>query len=353
MKDGMISAFGWCLLACGILSFDGALGAQESQELKATTSWNWSDAPTIRSRSLEVAVARQATEETQAAIQELWNDVSLAADSTLLDRTLRGLSLAAPDLQNWVSFALGDGPLPSEDLQASLETRLPLPWARTQVAAGVGIALARGGFYDEAAVGLDPLEVADTVDPAMTLFHRAIARQQLVRRDDAISDLKRLLEREEELNRRYREVGKLMLVDLESLEVDSLDEVARLMNDIRRRQELHHSGTRVLKEEEDVIAKLDKMIEELEKQRQQQQQQASSNLAPSAPAQESSLKLGSAPGEVDSKPQGSGADWGNLPAKERAAAMAELAKELPSHYRELIEEYFRKLADESEGGETP
>jgi acyl-CoA reductase-like NAD-dependent aldehyde dehydrogenase len=58
------------------------------------------------------------------------------------------------------------------------------------------------------------------------------------------------------------------------------------------------------------------------------------------------LKGGGAPGDVDQKAQGSGEDWGDLPAKERAAAMAELAKDLPSHYRELIEEYYRKLAED-------
>lgn len=341
----------WYFLAM-VLALLGSdsVQAQPAEELKATATWNWGNAEQIRDRTLELATALNATPETRAAVESLWSEAS-GSTSDLLERTLRGIEQVAPEVQPWGAFARGEGTLPSEALPAALETRLPLPWARIQVLAGVGIALSRAGFYDEAVAILDTLEAAETVDPATVLFHRAIARQQLVRREEAITDLTRLLEREEELARRHREVGKLMLVDLESLEADSLDEVARLMNDIRRRQQLFHSGTRVRKEEDDVIAKLDKMIEELEKQRQQMQQQASSSLAPSAPAQESSLKLGSAPGEVDSKPQGSGEDWGNLPAKERAAAMAELAKELPSHYRELIEEYFRKLADESDGGE--
>lgn len=73
---------------------------------------------------------------------------------------------------------------------------------------------------------------------------------------------------------------------------------------------------------------------------------ASASNSPASPAQDSTLKGGPAEGDVDQKAQGPGEDWGDLPAKERAAAMAELAKDLPAHYRELIEEYYRKLAED-------
>ena len=43
---------------------------------------------------------------------------------------------------------------------------------------------------------------------------------------------------------------------------------------------------------------------------------------------------------------GSSADWGNLPAKEREQALQEVGREFPSHYREIIEEYFRRLASD-------
>ena len=40
--------------------------------------------------------------------------------------------------------------------------------------------------------------------------------------------------------------------------------------------------------------------------------------------------------------------WGKLPEKDRAKAMAELTREMPPRYREVIEKYFKKLA-ESDG----
>jgi hypothetical protein len=152
------------------------------------------------------------------------------------------------------------------------------------------------------------------------------------------------LEREDEIAVRYRTIAQLMEADLRPLKTDSLDEVARLMDDIRRRLELGRAGARVRKQEDDVIAKLDKMIEELEKQQQQQGGGGGGSLAPSRPAPDSSNLGGKGPGNVDQKDIGRGDDWGDLPPKERQAALQQISKELPAHYREVIEEYFRKLA---------
>jgi hypothetical protein len=65
--------------------------------------------------------------------------------------------------------------------------------------------------------------------------------------------------------------------------------------------------------------------------------------------EDSQAASNSGPGNVDPKKLGSDSDWGNLPPKERGEALQQLAKDLPSHYREVIEEYFRKLAREGTG----
>lgn len=36
--------------------------------------------------------------------------------------------------------------------------------------------------------------------------------------------------------------------------------------------------------------------------------------------------------------------WGDLPAEDRAAILQDLSQDLPAHFREVIEAYFRKLA---------
>jgi hypothetical protein len=142
-------------------------------------------------------------------------------------------------------------------------------------------------------------------------------------------------------------MAKLMQADLQSLKPDSLDEVARMMDDIRRRLDLGRAGRTVRKEEDDVIEKLDKMIEQLEQQQQQQQQQSSGgSAAPNQPRPDSTPGGVKGPGNVDARNIGNKAGWGNLPPKERQEAMQNLSKDLPAHHTDAIKQYLKKLAQE-------
>ena len=63
--------------------------------------------------------------------------------------------------------------------------------------------------------------------------------------------------------------------------------------------------------------------------------------------QDSNPSGGSGPGQVDAKKIKELAEkWGNLPPREREANMRELTRDLPPRYREVIQEYFRKLSQE-------
>ena len=50
------------------------------------------------------------------------------------------------------------------------------------------------------------------------------------------------------------------------------------------------------------------------------------------------------PGGATPRNTGNEDGWGNLPPQERQAALQQISEEFPSHYREVIEEYFRRLA---------
>ena len=63
-------------------------------------------------------------------------------------------------------------------------------------------------------------------------------------------------------------LARLMQADLEALKDESLDHIARRMDDIRRRLDLGRAGPKVREVEDGVIASLDKLIEEMEKQQQ-------------------------------------------------------------------------------------
>jgi hypothetical protein len=140
-----------------------------------------------------------------------------------------------------------------------------------------------------------------------------------------------------------------MEADLKPLKADSLDEISRLMADVQRRLDLARAGKKVRDEEDEIIKKLEKMIEEMEKQQQQQQQQqadGSGNPRPSSPLQDSRTPFMRGKGEVDQKNIGKKDGWGNLPAKDRQEVLQQIGRELPAHFRETIEEYFKRLAQD-------
>jgi TolA-binding protein len=112
------------------------------------------------------------------------------------------------------------------------------------------------------------------------------------------------------------------------------------------------SGTIVRAQEQQIIEKLDKMIDQIEQQlqeqqrQQQQQQQAQSDKSKGQgkPMEDSRVAGASGPGDVDPKKIGDRGGWGDLPPAQRQEALQNMTKDLPSHYREVIESYFKALA---------
>lgn len=211
--------------------------------------------------------------------------------------------------------------------------------------------LSQQRLYDESLEQLTGIEPTDVVDPATLLFFQSVAYHRLLNKTDGLRTIDRLVSEVVDAPPRYVTVAGLMREDLKALEDDSLDHIARRMDDIRRRLDLGRAGEKVRKEEDGVIASLDKLIEDLEKQQQQQQQQGGGGggAAPSSqPMPDSRIAGASGPGETNRKDLGRTAGWGDLPAKQREEALQQIGKDFPSHYRDIIEQYFRKLATEEE-----
>jgi hypothetical protein len=206
------------------------------------------------------------------------------------------------------------------------------------------------GYYDEALEWTEGLDTKHVVAPEVLLFYRAIAHHRLVQPDEADAAISRLLQQEDKLPARFQKLADLMRQDLAGLQDESLDHISRRMADIRRRLAIGRSGQRVQGVENGVIESLDKLIKKVEDQLQQQQQSQSSGTpggAPSGtPMQDSQIAELKAPGDVERRDIGRGTGWGNLDEKDREKALQEIGREFPSHYREVVEQYFRRLAAE-------
>jgi len=318
-------------------------------ELSQRTTWAPADPAQVRQELEAWLRTREITVEQRAHLDAIWiGRGPPSPGAEVLDRVIQSTACVEPDARELAAFLKSDTvPTPIPRFAILDSESLPI-LIRGSLKLGVGRWLAQRELFDEALEQLTGLKVDEVVDPASLLFYRSVAHHQLLKKEQCLPDLTLLMRNEDSIPRRFQTMARLMQADLQALKPDSLDEVARMMDDIiRRRLELGRAGRTVRKEEDDVIEKLDKMIEQLEQQQQQQQQQSSGgSAAPSQPRPDSTPGGVKGPGNVDARNIGNKAGWGNLPPKERQEAMQNLSKDLPAHHTDAIKQYLKKLAQE-------
>ena len=337
-----------CAALFAVLSVPRAGSARaDDAELGRRASWSTPSVEQVKSELDGWLAGRSADESSRRRLASLFPPGEVLESPELLDRVVLAIADADPAAKALLEAMQGDESWDKWANSPLLADEKTPPIVRQNLRLYAGRQLAQRSLYDESLellVGLTPNQV---VDPASLLFYRSVSHHRLLEKDKCLPELAQLMENEKEIPRRYQTLAKLMDADLRPLKPDSLDEIARLMDDVQRRLDLGRAGKKVRQEEDDVIAKLDKMIEELEEQLKQQQQQAGAaggSASPSSPRADSTPGGVKGPGNVDPKDLGRRADWGDLPPKERQEVLQQIGKDLPAHYRETIEEYFRKLA---------
>jgi hypothetical protein len=338
--------------------------AENDAALEAPRNLRAATAEEVQSELNAWLAARGATPETQAEIAQLWTARAEASTDTL---ELLAKSMALADdrvgpLRAAMQSLDGAAPLPDVAWLAAEDTPA---FERNNLRLWYGRWLAQRELYDEAAALLTELEPGQVVDPATLLVYQGVVHQRLLAKEPGLKAVETLLDRVDSPPRRYEELGKMLRADLEALEDESLEHIARRMENIERHLGLGRADQKVRDIEDGVIASLDKMIKELEDK--QKQQGGGSGAKPSegegqgqgkqpgqaqgikpggAPAEQSTPARGRGDGEVDPKDIGAEDGWGNLPPKAREEAMQQIGQDFPAHYRDVIEQYFRKLADE-------
>lgn len=323
--------------------------AQDELEKRAT--WNIPTTAEVKARLDDFVATKSLAEATRLKIDALWPDDAAGLEGhELLDRLTDSLAVIEPKAAEVVAACRQDSSLLLAPQFAGLEDETLPEWARQNLRLLVGRWLAQHDLADESLEILSGVKLAHAVDPAALLFYQAVAQHRLLKKDECLATIGTLREHEQQIPHRYATIARLIEADIKPLKADSLDEIARLMDDIRRRLALTRAGKVVRDQEEAVVAKLDKMIDDLEKQRQEQKkkQQASSGKSaqPSNPLDDSRPAELKAPGEVDPKKLGKADGWGNLPPKQRQEVLQQIGRELPAHFRETIEEYFKRLAQD-------
>lgn len=342
-----------CWLLCGIAAGQRAdvvpVNVAEVDPLAKATTIAPPDAADVQQQVFTWLESEQVDVLTRGVIAALWeSDLVQRSPLDRLESVV--LSISLTDDRAMRLHQLCSKPRPG--FGASSQPWLTEPWTPAFLANNLrlyyGRWLAQQQLYDECLEQLAGLAPGDVVDPASLLFYQAVAYHRLLRKSDGLAVIERLLEDVSDCPQRYLALAGLMREDLQALRDESLDHIARRMDDIRRRLDLARAGPRVRTIEDGVIASLDKLIEEMEKQQQQQQGGGGSSGAqqPSSPMPDSRLARAQGAGDVDRRNIGNSAGWGDLPAKQREEALQQIGKDFPAHYRDVIEQYFRRLATE-------
>ena len=205
--------------------------------------------------------------------------------------------------------------------------------------------LANNGLYDDAAALVQDLNPEKSPCPATLLFYQGLVKYQSLDQAAAIPILKRLVAMNE-IPARYRELAQRMILDLEKLEPKSLDHISRRMGDVSGRLDSGRANEKTVEIEDGIVKDLDEQIKKLEEQLQQMmQKQQSSNSQPKPPQGEQAPSRVAGKGHVDRKDVGNGSGWGDLPEKEREKDLQQIQENFPPHYRDIIEQYFKRMSE--------
>lgn len=187
-------------------------------------------------------------------------------------------------------------------------------------------------------------------------FLQAFVEARNLKFEDAGQTLAALRERYADAPEAVQIGVRQMLLELERRETGTLDEVATVMDYVADRLTVVDVGDRVRKRQDQILDLLDKLIEEAEQREKGQGggggQRAGApkpGQSPRKPAEKSEAPeaSGSAEHNLHAAPKISpGESWGNLPPTEREKILQSLRERFPSRYRQLVEQYYRSLAEQ-------
>ena len=272
-------------------------------------------------------------------------------EQSTLDRVASTLELGDPEAAKLMAEARNPSrPAPTAPPSVLKDPKRPA-FYRANLGLAYAKALSHRRIFEEALAILRLVPPEQVVDPAAYFFHRAVAEHALALKREATRSLTGLLEDVTDAPDRYKLVGLLMYQDMQSWRDKDLGDIARKMDNIERRLELARGGPQTQKIQKEVIARLDEIIKQLEKPSDGNGGACPNGGTPSGGAQpnnpmsDSRIANNSGPGNVDAKRlRGLAQQWGRLPEKERAKAMQDLIRDMPPRHREVIETYFKKLA---------
>jgi len=200
----------------------------------------------------------------QAAFDKVWaeNEVSV------LDRTIATLELGSADAKAAMTAARNAAVEAPKEVPAFLKDEKADSCLRANLALGFARGLTNGRVYEESLNALAGIKAEQTVDPAAYYFHRAVAEHALMKRDDAMRTIVRLLDDVSDAPDRYTMLGRIMFVEMATWTKDEKDlsNIRRLMDNSERRLGQARGGKTTQDIQKKIVFRLDELIKEKENQ---------------------------------------------------------------------------------------
>jgi hypothetical protein len=291
-------------------------------------------------------------EATLRAFDALWaND-----DRTVLDLVAETLALGDAEAAKLLAGAADESALLPDGPPPATRDRSRPEFYRSNLGLAYGRTLANRGLYQESLDVLRLVRPEQVVDPAAYHFHRAVGEYNLLLADEAKQSIARLGD-VADAPARYTALAAIMTEDMKQWKTGDLAWIAKRMKTIHDRLAQAHAGNQTRKHQLEVIALLNKLIEE--------EDPPPPPGTPGKPGKPGPPVIGpplppvpqpppfpppfppgvpiGGPGNVDSRNLGQAAWFVKLPEVERAAVLTQIRRSLPAESRELIENYQRRI----------
>jgi hypothetical protein len=225
---------------------------------------------TLRATSPEVAKAqaeawlKKAGKFDDAAFKKIWSE----QDLSVLDRTLATFELGSDDAKTLLAKARSSAVEAPREVPAILTDAKQDLYFRSNLALGFARGLTNGRVYEESLAALSGIKAEDTVDPAAYLFHRAVAEHALIKKDDALRSIVKLIDDVTDAPDRYKMLATMMFLDMGNWKKDEKDlaNIKRLMDNSERRLAQARGGKTTQDIQKKIVFRLDELIKEKENQ---------------------------------------------------------------------------------------
>jgi uncharacterized membrane protein YgcG len=359
-----------CLAACPA----AALGQTQADDTNGGAAFGilkGAAADAVQAKA--IAWLKQATKNDSAKIAQaaaLWT----RPDYSTLDDLADTFALGSADAAQLLKVVRDPLTPPPTEVPAVLKDTKADPFFRANLGLAVARALSNRRVHEEALQVMMTVAPEQTIDPAAYLFHRAVCEHALLKKNEAGDTIVRLIQDAIDSPERFKTVGALMLLDMETWRKD-MGNVARLMNNSERRLDIGRAGPQTQKIQREVIARLDELIKELENQAKGGgggggggggsggggscpdgggNGGSGGGARVTSPMRDSQIATNGGSGRVDTaRLKQITENWGKMPAAERAKARQEvedLVNGLSPIHREAFERYFEEINNETVRG---